>query len=129
MDFSVIGLPHYTIWHAYEPSVDDIQHMEVSYLCLLLILRSRETEADPPQQMKREQLAQEQAEKEKAEKAMKLKESFGDTTGQWEKDKTGMQDIALKEKKKETAAAAAAAVAKNKEKVAATEEKQSDGKT
>ncbi|KAK3904958.1 glycosyltransferase [Staphylotrichum tortipilum] len=107
MDFSVIGLPHYTIWHAYEPSVDDIQHME---------------------QMKREQLALEQAEKEKAEKAMKLKESFGDTTGQWEQDRTKLQDFALKEKK-ETAAAAAAAVAKNKEKVAATEEKESGGKT
>ncbi len=34
MDFSVIGLPHYTIWHAYEPSVDDIQHMEVRSLVL-----------------------------------------------------------------------------------------------
>ncbi|KAK4151351.1 glycosyltransferase [Chaetomidium leptoderma] len=84
MDFSVIGLPHYTIWHAYEPSVDDIKHME---------------------------LAQEQAEKEKAEKAQKMKESFGDTTGQWEKDKTGMQKIAVQEKKKDTAAAAAAAAA------------------
>lgn len=30
MDFSVVGLPHYTIWHLYEPSVDDIKHMEVS---------------------------------------------------------------------------------------------------
>lgn len=29
MDFSVVGLPHYTIWHLYEPSVDDIKHMEV----------------------------------------------------------------------------------------------------
>lgn len=28
MDFSVVGLPHYTIWHLYEPSVDDIRHME-----------------------------------------------------------------------------------------------------
>jgi len=32
MQFSVIGLPHYTIWHLYEPSVDDIKHMEVSVL-------------------------------------------------------------------------------------------------
>lgn len=31
MGFSVVGLPHYTIWHLYEPSVDDIRHMEVSY--------------------------------------------------------------------------------------------------
>ena len=28
MKFSVVGLPHYTIWHLYEPSVDDIRHME-----------------------------------------------------------------------------------------------------
>lgn len=32
MGFSVFGLPHYTIWHLYEPSVDDIRHMEVSVL-------------------------------------------------------------------------------------------------
>ncbi|ROW05563.1 hypothetical protein VSDG_00300 [Cytospora chrysosperma] len=30
MDFSVVGLPHYTIWHLYEPSVDDIKRMEAS---------------------------------------------------------------------------------------------------
>jgi mannan polymerase II complex ANP1 subunit len=30
MKFSVVGLPHYTIWHLYEPSVEDIRHMEVS---------------------------------------------------------------------------------------------------
>lgn len=30
MGYSVIGLPHYTIWHLYEPSIDDIKHMEVS---------------------------------------------------------------------------------------------------
>lgn len=56
--------------------------------------------------MKREQLAQEAAEKEKAEKAMKLKESFGDATGQWEKDKVAMQNIVVQDKKKDTAAAA-----------------------
>ncbi|KAJ8100684.1 Anp1-domain-containing protein [Lipomyces tetrasporus] len=27
MGFSVVGLPHYVIWHMYEPSVDDIRHM------------------------------------------------------------------------------------------------------
>jgi mannan polymerase II complex ANP1 subunit len=113
MGLSVIGLPHYTIWHAYEPSVDDIKHMEVSGDVLLA---DPATEADKLQQMKREQLAQEQAEKEKAEKAKKMKESFGDTTGQWEKDKASMQNIAAEEKKKEAAAAAAAgaAVANNK---------------
>lgn len=30
MGYSVVGLPHYTIWHLYEPSLDDIRHMEVS---------------------------------------------------------------------------------------------------
>ncbi|KAK3318570.1 mannan polymerase II complex ANP1 subunit [Apodospora peruviana] len=79
MDFSVVGLPHYTIWHLYEPSVDDIKHME---------------------QMEQERLAREQEEKEKAEKAKKMKESFSDATSQWEKDKTDMQNIALQEKKK-----------------------------
>lgn len=28
MGFSVIGLPHYVIWHIYEPSSDDLKHME-----------------------------------------------------------------------------------------------------
>ncbi|KAJ6036665.1 hypothetical protein N7540_000944 [Penicillium herquei] len=27
MKFSVVGLPHYVIWHKYEPSVDDLRHM------------------------------------------------------------------------------------------------------
>ena len=35
MQFSVVGLPHYTIWHLYEPSVDDIKHMEVSALYIV----------------------------------------------------------------------------------------------
>ncbi|KAF5097834.1 hypothetical protein D0Z00_002271 [Geotrichum galactomycetum] len=28
MGLSVVGLPHYVIWHIYEPSSDDIKHME-----------------------------------------------------------------------------------------------------
>lgn len=28
MGFSVTGLPHYVIWHIYEPSTDDLKHME-----------------------------------------------------------------------------------------------------
>ncbi|KAL2153339.1 hypothetical protein VTH82DRAFT_4494 [Thermothelomyces myriococcoides] len=87
LGLSVIGLPHYTIWHAYEPSVDDIKHME---------------------QLKREQLAQEQAEKERAEQAKKMKESFSDPTGQWEKDKAELHNMATREKKMEEEAAAAA---------------------
>jgi len=52
--------------------------------------------------MERERLVREQEEKEKAEKARKMKESFGDPSSQWEKDKTEMQNIALQEKKKES---------------------------
>lgn len=37
MGYSVIGLPHYTIWHLYEPSVDDIRHMEVRAQAFQLI--------------------------------------------------------------------------------------------
>lgn len=46
MKFSVIGLPHYTIWHLYEPSVDDLRHME---------------------EMEQERLAREKEEQERAE--------------------------------------------------------------
>lgn len=28
MGFQVVGLPHYVIWHIYEPSNDDLKHME-----------------------------------------------------------------------------------------------------
>jgi mannan polymerase II complex ANP1 subunit len=28
MGFEVVGLPHYVIWHVYEPSADDIRRME-----------------------------------------------------------------------------------------------------
>ena len=28
MGYSVVGLPHYTIWHIYEPSAEDLKHME-----------------------------------------------------------------------------------------------------
>ena len=27
LGFSVVGLPHYTIWHLYEPSVDDLAYL------------------------------------------------------------------------------------------------------
>ncbi|KAL2267732.1 hypothetical protein VTJ83DRAFT_5009 [Remersonia thermophila] len=84
MNLSVVGLPHYTIWHLYEPSAEDIKHME---------------------QMKREQLAHEQAEKERAEKAQKVKETFADTTGQWEKDKAKMQSLVVQEKQETQEAA------------------------
>ncbi|WDK17544.1 mannan polymerase II complex ANP1 subunit [Colletotrichum graminicola] len=77
MQYSVVGLPHYTIWHLYEPSVDDIKHME---------------------EMEQERLAREKEEQEKAEKAKKVKEQFGDASSQWEKDKSDMQNMVTEEK-------------------------------
>lgn len=69
MQYSVVGLPHYTIWHLYEPSVDDIKHME---------------------EMEEEKKQKEKEEKEKEEREKKAKESFSDSTDQWEKDKAQM---------------------------------------
>ncbi|KAK2066799.1 hypothetical protein P8C59_000585 [Phyllachora maydis] len=82
MEFSVVGLPHYTIWHLYEPSVDDIKHME---------------------EMEKEKQAREQDEQQKAEKAKKMKDTFGDKTSQWEKDRTEVQNMAFKEEEKKGA--------------------------
>lgn len=93
MDFSVVGLPHYTIWHLYEPSVDDVKHMEV-----------RLTDSNPgqstlvnlnTQEMEQEKLAREKEEKEQAEKEKKLKEgySFGESSQQWEKDKDAVSNM------------------------------------
>ncbi|KAI1321935.1 glycosyltransferase family 62 protein [Xylariaceae sp. FL0255] len=73
MDFSVVGLPHYTIWHLYEPSVDDVKHME---------------------EMALEQAAQEEEERAKKAEEEKLKEKFDveDSSSQWEKDKSEMEN-------------------------------------
>ncbi|KAF3066533.1 Mannan polymerase II complex ANP1 subunit [Daldinia childiae] len=79
MQFSVVGLPHYTIWHLYEPSVDDIRHME---------------------EMETERQAKEAEEKEKQEREKKVKEQFSDTNAQWEQDKSEIQNLA-KEAQKE----------------------------
>lgn len=76
MKFSVVGLPHYTVWHLYEPSVDDIRHME---------------------EMEQERKAREKEEKERAERLKKVKEEFNDPNSQWEKDKNDIQSMALKE--------------------------------
>ncbi|KAF4971168.1 hypothetical protein FSARC_1890 [Fusarium sarcochroum] len=77
MGYSVIGLPHYTIWHLYEPSVDDIRHME---------------------EMERERLAREKQEEEKKKNQQKIKEEYSDTRNEWEKDKQEMQDLAAQPK-------------------------------
>lgn len=79
MGFSVVGLPHYTVWHLYEPSVDDIRHME---------------------EMEAEKKSREAQEKATMEQTKKVKSEFKDVDKQWEKDKQGMADDAAKEKQK-----------------------------
>ncbi|KEF54095.1 mannan polymerase II complex ANP1 subunit [Exophiala aquamarina CBS 119918] len=69
MQFSVVGLPHYTVWHLYEPSVDDIRHME---------------------EMEAEKRERELQEKEVAELTKKVGNSFVPVDGQWQKDKLAM---------------------------------------
>lgn len=76
MRFSVVGLPHYTVWHLYEPSVDDIRHME---------------------EMEQERRNRENEEKERAERAKKIKEEFSDPGSQWEKDKHVMEGMNQKD--------------------------------
>ena len=76
MKFSVVGLPHYTIWHLYEPSVDDIRHME---------------------EMENERKAREAEEKAKQEKIDRIQSQFDDTATQWAKDKDMIQDLKAKE--------------------------------
>ncbi|KAI9780243.1 MAG: Mannan polymerase II complex anp1 subunit [Geoglossum umbratile] len=77
MKFSVVGLPHYTIWHLYEPSVEDIRHMD---------------------EMEQERIRRENEEKEWLELAKKTKELFKDTQSQWEKDKSDIESLAMKAK-------------------------------
>lgn len=72
MKFSVVGLPHYTIWHLYEPSVDDIRRME---------------------EMEEERKQREQEEKEKRERIERIQSTFDDGAGQWEKDKEQLLEM------------------------------------
>lgn len=75
MKFSVVGLPHYTIWHLYEPSVDDIRHME---------------------EMEKEQKEKERKEKDEKEKLDKINAQFETPTEQWSRDKSNIRDAAIK---------------------------------
>lgn len=76
MKFSVVGLPHYTIWHLYEPSVDDIRHME---------------------EMEQERKAKEAEEKAKQERLQKIQDQFDNPSNQWDQDKDQIRDIAKQE--------------------------------
>lgn len=72
MRYSVVGLPHYTIWHLYEPSLDDIRHME---------------------EMENERKQREAEDKKKQEALEKITSQFDDTASQWEKDKSVLKDM------------------------------------
>lgn len=76
MKFSVVGLPHYTIWHLYEPSVDDIRHME---------------------EMEKERKEKAAKEKEEKDRMDKIKSQFDSPEEQWQKDKAIIKDEAKKE--------------------------------
>ncbi|KAF8248432.1 Anp1 family protein [Wilcoxina mikolae CBS 423.85] len=80
MRFSVVGLPHYTIWHLYEPSADDLKHME---------------------RMEEERKTKEAAEKSEKERQAKLKNNFANPKEQWEMDKKQIEDAASQAKKAE----------------------------
>ena len=72
LKFSVVGLPHYTIWHLYEPSVDDVRHME---------------------EMELERKNKEAEEKAKQDRLDKINNHFESPSKQWEKDKLDLQKI------------------------------------
>ncbi|RDA90421.1 hypothetical protein CP533_6965 [Ophiocordyceps camponoti-saundersi (nom. inval.)] len=69
MKYTVVGLPHYVIWHLYEPSVDDVRHME---------------------EMEQERVAHEKEEQEKQKKEQRIKDEFKNANQEWEKDKQGI---------------------------------------
>ncbi|KAF2672028.1 mannan polymerase II complex ANP1 subunit [Microthyrium microscopicum] len=73
MKFSVVGLPHYTIWHLYEPSVDDLKHME---------------------EMEKEKKDNEAKKKLEQEKIDKIKSQFDNPAQEWDKEKQVLADLA-----------------------------------
>jgi len=71
MQFSVVGLPHYTIWHLYEPSADDLHHME---------------------EMENERLDRERKDREQAERQAKIDAEFDlSKNKEWEEEKAIIQ--------------------------------------
>ncbi|KAF2765336.1 Anp1-domain-containing protein [Teratosphaeria nubilosa] len=79
MGYSVVGLPHYTIWHLYEPSVDDIRHME---------------------EMEQERKRREEEERKRQERVERVGEQFDvEGTDQWAKDKAAVEEVKKGEEK------------------------------
>ncbi|KAL4807682.1 Anp1-domain-containing protein [Aspergillus unguis] len=79
MGFSVVGLPHYTIWHLYEPSVDDLKHME---------------------EMETERRAKEEEERTQAERAQRTANYYKDPKIESEIDNAFVRD-SLREEEQE----------------------------
>lgn len=76
MEFSVVGLPHYTIWHLYEPSVDDIRHM---------------------QEMENERVEHEKAEADEKTRQDKINSQFSTENDQWAQDKSNIDKMRYQE--------------------------------
>ena len=91
MGFSVFGLPHYTVWHLYEPSEQDMRRM---------------------QEIREESNAKAEEEKRRQARKKKMEQDFKDANPQWEMDKAGMAATS----KQEADEGAAAAVAAKQEK-------------
>ncbi|KAL4923969.1 Anp1-domain-containing protein [Aspergillus undulatus] len=80
MGFSVVGLPHYTIWHLYEPSVDDLKHEE---------------------EMEKERIAKEAEEKARTEREQRAETYFKDPKIEAEIDNAFVQDSVKEEEGKQ----------------------------
>lgn len=78
MGYSVTGLPHYTIWHLYEPSVDDIRHME---------------------EMEGERITRETAEKETREREQREKEASSKEDREKEQERLEYEQAAAEKEK------------------------------
>lgn len=94
LKFSVVGLPHYTIWHLYEPSVDDLKHME---------------------EMENEKKVKEANEKAEKEKVAKINSQFDNPKTDWEKEKAQFEDMARKAQELAKAKSEAASIAQKSE--------------
>jgi mannan polymerase II complex ANP1 subunit len=95
LKYSVVGLPHYTIWHLYEPSVDDLKHME---------------------EMEKEKKQKEAKDKAEKEKVAKINSQFDNPKTDWEKEKAEFEDMARKAHELSKAKSEAARIAQKSEK-------------
>lgn len=79
--------------------MDDIRHMEVSFAVFAFLF----TSSKPAQEMEKERVARAAEEQDRAERAKKTQEQFDDSKGQWEKDKSDIHKLAMKDVAEEKA--------------------------